>query len=315
MMTPPVGEHYVIAATISHSYAACTMVGKNGHALAAHHGEKGVDYLHGILRHGKNTLVVLGEESHASLLKPSVGILVTEFLEKPLHQPVSTRIDRLHTLPRKELVRLQRPPPVTATLAKGFVPLSKTVTSAEGSIRMMLAAAKQPAAPAPIMAMRMCGSVDGKEIIVDGGKHGNDGKNGHRAEKAAGNLLYDEDADNDGNEDINIICEICIHSVAIILLEQHSELGRNGGLEFHALACHGMEEAQQVGVEAEAVDGVVAVAVLDIATYGMAHIGRVYPNLVLASCLQLKLYERVLCCAVENAEMRHGVFATIVYGA
>ena len=98
MMTPPVGEHYVIAATISHSYAACTMVGKNGHALAAHHGEKGVDYLHGILRHGKNTLVVLGEESHASLLKPSVGILVTEFLEKPLHQPVSTRIYRLHAL-------------------------------------------------------------------------------------------------------------------------------------------------------------------------------------------------------------------------
>ena len=103
--------------------------------------------------------------------------------------------------------------------------------------------------------------------------------------------------------------------MAIILLEQHSELRRNGGLEFHALACHGMEEAQQVGMEAEAVDGVVAIAVLHIATYGMPHVGRVYPDLVLTSGLQLKLYERVLCCTVENAEMRYGVFATIVNGA
>ena len=75
-----------------------------------------------------------------------------------------------------------------------------------------------------------------------------------------------------------------------------------------------MEEAQHVGMQAQAVDGVVAVAVLHVATNGVSHVCRVYPDLVLASRLQLELYERVLGRTVEDVEMGHGIFAAVVHG-
>ena len=54
----------------------------------------------------------------------------------------------------KLLVRLQRPPPVTATFARAFLPASKTTTSSSGCALRMRMEAKQPEAPAPMMAMR-----------------------------------------------------------------------------------------------------------------------------------------------------------------
>ena len=79
-------------------------------------------------------------------------------------------------------------------------------------MRMVVTAAKHHDAPAPMMAMCMCGrSMGGKTIIVYGSKRGNDGQYGHRAEKTTGNLLDDKDAGDDGNKDIYIICEIGIH--------------------------------------------------------------------------------------------------------
>lgn len=59
---------------------------------------------------------------------------------------------RLRTL-SNVFVRLQRPPPVTETLASGFRPLSYTVTSAVGQSRFICIEAKHPAAPAPIIAI------------------------------------------------------------------------------------------------------------------------------------------------------------------
>ena len=53
---------------------------------------------------------------------------------------------------RKLLVRLHRPPPVTATLASSLGPASKTVTSASGRARFTPMAQKQPAAPPPMTA-------------------------------------------------------------------------------------------------------------------------------------------------------------------
>ena len=58
--------------------------------------------------------------------------------------------------PANELVRLQRPPPVSATLASGFFIRSNTWMSASGSLRAVSIAAKQPAAPAPTIATRLC---------------------------------------------------------------------------------------------------------------------------------------------------------------
>ena len=55
----------------------------------------------------------------------------------------------------KLLVRLHRPPPVIATLARGFLPPSNTVTFVCGKRRFISIAVKHPAAPAPIMAMFM----------------------------------------------------------------------------------------------------------------------------------------------------------------
>lgn len=59
-----------------------------------------------------------------------------------------------------------------------------------------------------------------------------------------------------------------------------------------------MMEAQQPGMQAEAVQRIVTVAILLIATDRMPQIGRMYTNLILTSCLQAELYQRVLCRAV-----------------
>ena len=52
-----------------------------------------------------------------------------------------------------------------------------------------------------------------------------------------------------------------------------------------------MVEAEHVGMQAETAARVIAIAILDVATYGMAHIGSVNANLVLPARLQLKLHE------------------------
>lgn len=62
------------------------------HAMPAHQAEQGVDYLHGVLRHGEDTFVFLGEQFHALCLKPFIGISVAESLQQALHQPFAARI-------------------------------------------------------------------------------------------------------------------------------------------------------------------------------------------------------------------------------
>jgi hypothetical protein len=50
-------------------------------------------------------------------------------------------------------------------------------------------------------------------------------------------------------------------------------------------------ETKQPGMEAEAMQRIVAIAVFGVATNRMAHISRVDTNLILTACLQLKLYQ------------------------
>ena len=92
-----------------------------------------------------------------------------------------------------------------------------------------------------------------------------------------------------------------------------AELSRNHRLELHRLARHGMVEAQHIGMQTKTVDRVVAVAILDVAAYGMPHIGRVYADLVLAPRLELELHQTVLRGAVEGAEMRNGILSAVVH--
>ena len=54
---------------------------------------------------------------------------------------------------------------------------------------------------------------------------------------------------------------------------------------------YGMVEAEQECVKAKAAYGIVAVAILRVAADGMADVGRMYANLVLATGLQLEFHK------------------------
>ena len=47
---------------------------------------------------------------------------------------------------------------------------------------------------------------------------------------------------------------------------------------------------ESVGMECQAVDGVIAVAVFNVTTYRMSHILKMDADLVFATCFQLKLH-------------------------
>ena len=74
----------------------------------------------------------------------------------------------------------------------------------------------------------------------------------------------------------------------------------------------GVGEAEHVGMQAKPVQRVVAVAVFHVATYRMSHIGGVNANLVFASRFESILHERVLCGAVENVEVCHCIFPSVI---
>jgi hypothetical protein len=65
-------------------------------------------------------------------------------------------------------------------------------------------------------------------------------------------------------------------------------------------------------MEAEPVEWVVAIAVFHIATDRMLHVGSMHTYLVLSSCLQLELHQRMILRAVEYVEVCDSIFATVV---
>lgn len=98
------------------------------------------------------------------------------------------------------------------------------------------------------------------------------------------------------------------------LFKQLLEGGGDGGLELHGLASHGMGEAEEEGMEAETAKGIAAIAILRIATDGMGHVGSMDAYLILAACLQLELYERVVGGAIEHMIVGDGELASIIDG-
>ena len=75
----------------------------------------------------------------------------------------------------------------------------------------------------------------------------------------------------------------------------------------------GVGEAEHVGMQAKPVQRVVAVTVFNVSTYRMSHIGGVNANLVFASRFESILHERVLCGAVENVEVCHCIFPSVIH--
>jgi hypothetical protein len=60
-----------------------------------HEPQEGVDYLHGILRLGEDTLVGLNGKPHTCILKPPHGIMLTESIEHTAHEFGASGIDLL----------------------------------------------------------------------------------------------------------------------------------------------------------------------------------------------------------------------------
>ena len=68
----------------------------------------------------------------------------------------------------------------------------------------------------------------------------------------------------------------------------------------------GVIEVEAEGVEGEAADGVVAVAVLDIAADGVTEVLHVYTDLVLATGLEFEFYQGVAVVRAEYAVVGNG---------
>ena len=73
-----------------------------------------------------------------------------------------------------------------------------------------------------------------------------------------------------------------------------------------------MEEAKHIGMQAQAMEGVVAVAILGITANGMPHVCRMDTYLVLAASLKAKFHERVADGAMQHMEMGDGIFPAVV---
>ena len=64
-----------------------------------------------------------------------------------------------------------------------------------------------------------------------------------------------------------------------------------GGLKLHGLTGYWMVETQEPGMQTQAMQRIITIAVFGIATYRMSHISSMYTNLILTTSLQLKLYQ------------------------
>ena len=83
--------------------------------------------------------------------------------------------------------------------------------------------------------------------------------------------------------------------------------------ELHRFACSWVMEAEQISVEAEAMDWVVAIAVLDVTANRVVHVGRMYANLILTACLKLEFHERMMFAAPQCSEMCDGKLTAIIH--
>ena len=73
-----------------------------------------------------------------------------------------------------------------------------------------------------------------------------------------------------------------------------------------------MIEAENIGVQAKATTWIITVTILDVSTHRMTHISSMNANLVLASCFQLILYQRMRSSSLQGMKMGNSILATIV---
>ena len=102
-----------------------------------------------------------------------------------------------------------------------------------------------------------------------------------------------------------ILCEI----------EESCEASRVVGFELHGFSCAGMVEVESEGVQCQPVEWVESVAVLVIASHGIAQVLHVDTNLVLPACLEPHLCQGVAPVGCYAAIVRDGFLPAVVCGA
>ena len=118
------------------------------------------------------------------------------------------------------------------------------------------------------------------------------------------------------SEDKKTICGQRIHP-RLIVGTFHKHAGKRlgaFGLEVQQLARDGMIETEAESVEGEAADGVVAVAILDVAADGAAEILRVDADLVFAPRFEFQFHQGVVPVRADDAVMGYSKFSAIVDG-
>ena len=104
-------------------------------------------------------------------------------------------------------------------------------------------------------------------------------------EETTRNLAYDEDADDKGQYQNDVESEVSVHKLSCCMLmfllmflriigsKEPAEGHGDGRAELHRLVGHRMVEAKHVGMETESSDRIIAIAVFDVATDRMPHVG------------------------------------------
>ena len=113
------------------------------------------------------------------------------------------------------------------------------------------------------------------------------------------------------SEDKKTICGQRIHP-RLIVGTFHKHAGkrlRAFGLETQQLARNGVIETEAESMEGEAADGVVAVAILDVAADGAAEVLRVDADLVFAPRFEFQFEERIASVGAHGAVVRDGILA------
>ena len=98
------------------------------------------------------------------------------------------------------------------------------------------------------------------------------------------------------------------------MLKILSEDGRDVGVEFHHFASYGVDERDDLRMEAEAAERVGLRSIAFVAGDRVADRGELHADLVFATCFEVDFHEGVTTVVFDYAVVSDGFFATIIYG-
>ena len=91
-----------------------------------------------------------------------------------------------------------------------------------------------------------------------------------------------------------------------------SEYCRDVGVEFHHFASYGVDERDDLCVEAEATERVGLCSIAFVTCDRVTDRGELYADLIFATCFEVDFHEGVTTIVLDNAVVGYSLFATIV---